>query len=457
MARTEEITRTRIRCAVYTRKSSEEGLDQDYNSIDAQKDAGHAYISSQRHEGWIPVAADYDDPAFSGGNMERPGLKQLMLDIQAKLVDVVVVYKIDRLTRSLADFSKMVEIFDAHGVSFVSVTQQFNTTTSMGRLMLNVLLSFAQFEREVTGERIRDKISASKKKGMWMGGVPPLGFDVADRKLIVNEPEAALVRRIFSDYHRINSVTMLIQHYRMEGICKKHWTTQDGKRRVGKLIDKGYVYKLLNNPLYYGMIHFKGEKFRGEHTPIITQEMWEKTQAKLSSSSRGSKKEQRHSKHTALLKGLIYSSDGSAMTPVGKAVPGTNKHYRYYRAVSDQKIKAGTSGLPMMPAHEVEKAVMEHVRMILRSTDITTEVFKAIRVLNNPNTQDLDEYKTSNLMANVDKVWDSLYPLEQHRILHLLLKKVVIYPERIDVSLHPSGVANLVIEVAQKELELQEA
>ena len=307
MARTEEITRTRIRCAVYTRKSSEEGLDQDYNSIDAQKDAGHAYISSQRHEGWIPVAADYDDPAFSGGNMERPGLKQLMLDIQAKLVDVVVVYKIDRLTRSLADFSKMVEIFDAHGVSFVSVTQQFNTTTSMGRLMLNVLLSFAQFEREVTGERIRDKISASKKKGMWMGGVPPLGFDVADRKLIVNEPEAALVRRIFSDYHRINSVTMLIQHYRMEGICKKHWTTQDGKQRVGKLIDKGYVYKLLNNPLYYGMIHFKGEKFRGEHTPIITQEMWEKTQAKLSSSSRGSKKEQRHSKHTALLKGLIFS------------------------------------------------------------------------------------------------------------------------------------------------------
>ena len=290
-----------------------------------------------------------------------------------------------------------------------------------------------------------------------MGGLPPLGFDVADRKLIVNEPEAALVRRIFSDYHRINSVTMLIQHYRMEGICKKHWTTQDGKQRVGKLIDKGYVYKLLNNPLYYGMIYFKGEKFRGEHTPIITQEMWEKTQAKLSSSTRGSKKEQRHSKHTALLKGLIYSSDGSAMTPVGKAVPGTNKHYRYYRAVSDQKIKAGTSGLPMMPAHEVEKAVMEHVRMILRSGDITTEVFKAIRGLNNPNTQDLDEYKTSNQMANVDKVWDALYPLEQHRILHLLVKKVVIYPERIDVSLHPSGVANLVIEVAQKELELQEA
>ena len=457
MARTEEITRQRIRCAVYTRKSSDEGLEQDYNSIDAQKDAGHAYINSQRQEGWIPVASDYDDPAFSGGNMERPGLKQLMVDIQAKLIDVVVVYKIDRLTRSLADFSKMVEIFDAHGVSFVSVTQQFNTTTSMGRLMLNVLLSFAQFEREVTGERIRDKISASKKKGMWMGGVPPLGFDVADRKLIINESEAALVRRIFGDYNRCNSLTILIQHYRMEGICKKHWTTQDGKQRIGKLIDKGYVYKILNNPLYYGMIHFKGEKYRGEHSPIITQEMWETTQAKLASSTRGSKKNQRKGKHAALLKGLIFSSDGSAMSPVGKAIPGTTKNYRYYRAVIDQKVKAGTSGLPMMPAHEVEKAVMDNVRKILKSTDITAEVYKAIKILDNPYTRDLDQYKTSNLMAGVEKIWDSLYPLEQHRIVHLLVKKVVVYPERIEVSLHPSGIANLVIEVAHKNLELQEA
>jgi hypothetical protein len=317
------------------------------------------------------------------------------------------------------------------------------------------LLSFAQFEREVTGERIRDKISASKKKGMWMGGVPPLGFDVVERKLIVNEAEAALVRRIFSDYHRINSVTMLIQHYRMEGIYTKHWTTQDGKQRVGKLINKGYVYKLLNNPLYCGMIHFKGEKFRGEHTPIITQEMWEKTQAKLASSTRGSKKEQRHSKHTALLKGLIYSSDGSAMSPVGKAIPGTTKHYRYYRAVIDQKVKARTSGLPMIPAHEVEKAVMGQVRKLLKSTDIINEVYKAVKVLDNPNTKHLDVYQTSNLMANVDQVWDSLYPLEQHRILHLLVKKVVIYPDRIDISLHPSGVANLVIEVSQKQMELQ--
>ena len=200
MSAPEGTTKKRQRCAVYTRKSSEEGLDQDYNSIDAQRDAGHAYVASQRAEGWIPVADDYDDPAFSGGNMERPGLKRLMKDIELGKVDIVVVYKIDRLTRSLADFSKMVDVFERQGVSFVSVTQQFNTTTSMGRLMLNVLLSFAQFEREVTGERIRDKIAASKRKGMWVGGVPSLGYDVVNRKLVINQAEATLIKRMFTDY-----------------------------------------------------------------------------------------------------------------------------------------------------------------------------------------------------------------------------------------------------------------
>ena len=195
----------RKRCAIYTRKSTEEGLEQEYNSIDAQRDAGQAFIVSQRAEGWISVADDYDDPAFSGGNMERPGLRRLLADIEKGLVDVVVVYKIDRLTRSLADFSKIIEVFERHGVSFVSVTQQFNTTTSMGRLMLNILLSFAQFEREVTGERIRDKIAASKRKGLWMGGHPPLGYDVKNRLLVVNEAEARVVRRIFEDFLEFRS------------------------------------------------------------------------------------------------------------------------------------------------------------------------------------------------------------------------------------------------------------
>ena len=202
-----EVLNRRQRCAVYTRKSTDEGLDQEYNSIDAQRDAGHAYIASQRAEGWIPVGDGYDDPAFSGGNMERPALKRLLADIEAGKIDIVVVYKIDRLTRSLADFSKMVEVFERYGVSFVSVTQQFNTTTSMGRLMLNILLSFAQFEREVTGERIRDKIAASKRKGIWMGGVPPLGYDVKNRRLVPNEAEAQLVRHIFQRFVDLGSST----------------------------------------------------------------------------------------------------------------------------------------------------------------------------------------------------------------------------------------------------------
>lgn len=452
MVTTKEPPRQRIRCAVYTRKSSDEGLDQEYNSIDSQRDAGHAYIASQRHEGWIPVASDYDDPAYSGGNMERPGLKRLIGDIDSKLIDVVVVYKIDRLTRSLADFSKMVEIFDAHGVSFVSVTQQFNTTSSMGRLMLNVLLSFAQFEREVTGERIRDKIGASKKKGMWMGGIPPLGYDVVERKLVVNEDEATLVRRLFSDYVRTDSLSMLMQHLRDQNVRTKTWITQDGKVRMGKLIDKGYIYKMLHNPVYYGMVRYQGEFYRGEHTPIITQELWDSAQGKLAKSNQRSLKGERKGVHTALLKGLIFSADGRAMTPVGQAKPGTGKNYRYYRSTSDQKVKARTSGLPMLPAEEIEGAVIEQVRKILRSAEIVSDVYLAIKGMNNPLTQHLDEFQTSNLMASVEKVWDALYPIEKHRIMQLLVKKVVAYPDHLDITFHPSSVANLVIEVAKKPL-----
>jgi site-specific DNA recombinase len=251
-------TKARKRCAVYCRVSSDERLQQDFNSIDAQKESGQAYVASQRAEGWIPVADDYDDPGFSGGNTERPGLKRLMVDIERGLIDIVVVYKIDRLTRSLADFSKMVDVFERCKVSFVSVTQQFNTTTSMGRLMLNVLLSFAQFEREVTGERIRVKIAASKRKGMWMGGVPPLGYDVKNRLLVINEAEATVVRRIFSDMLTVGSPTEIGRALAREGITTKSWTTQDGQERQGGPIDKKYLHKLLRNRIYLGEISLKG-------------------------------------------------------------------------------------------------------------------------------------------------------------------------------------------------------
>ena len=347
----------------------------------------------------------------------------------------------------------MVEVFDDHEVSSVSVTQPFNTTTSMGRLMLNVLLSFAQFEREVTGERIRDKIAAGKAKGMWMGGIPPLGYDVVERKLVINEDEAYIVRKLFGDYTRSNSLTMLLQHLRDEGVRTKSWKTQDGVERAGKLIDKSNLYKMLHNPLYYGMIHFKGQQYRGEHNAIITQEMWEAAQTKLAGATRGCRKGQRKGVHTALLKGLLFTSDGHAMTPMGKPKPGTQKSYRYYHSTQDQKVKAGTSGLPMLPALEIESAVLEQVKRILRSNEITSDVLKALKKLNNPVTKHLDEYQVSNLMANVEKVWDALYPVEQHRIMHLIVQRVVISPTRLDVTFHPSGIANLVIEVTQKPIE----
>ena len=235
----------RLRCAVYTRKSTKDGLDQEYDSIDAQRDASHAYIVSQRAEGWIPLADDYDDPAYSGGHMDRPSLQRLLVDIEAGKIDIVVVYKIDRLTRSLTDFSRMIEVFERHGVSFVSVTQQFNTTTSMGRLMLNILLSFAQFEREVTGERIRDKIAASKRKGLWMGGIPSLGYDVDNLRLVPNVKEAKTVRHIFERFVELGSSTRLVKELRLDGVTSKAWTTQEGRVREGKPIDKSLIYKIL--------------------------------------------------------------------------------------------------------------------------------------------------------------------------------------------------------------------
>ncbi|HNG61943.1 MAG TPA: recombinase family protein, partial [Cellvibrionaceae bacterium] len=262
-----EMPKRRLRCAVYTRKSSDEGLDQEYNSIDAQRDAGHAYIASQRSEGWIAVNDDYDDPAFSGGNMERPALKRLMADIEAGKIDVIIIYKIDRLTRSLTDFSAMVGVFERFGVSFVSVTQQFNTTTSMGRLMLNILLSFAQFEREVTGERIRDKIAASKRKGMWMGGVPPLGYDVDSRRLVPNPEEAKLVQHIFKRFVELGSSTLLVKELARDGVTSKSWETQEGRVRQGKPMDKGFIYKLLHNRTYLGELRHKDQWYQTEHTP----------------------------------------------------------------------------------------------------------------------------------------------------------------------------------------------
>jgi DNA invertase Pin-like site-specific DNA recombinase len=302
-------------CAVYTRKSTDEGLDKAFNTLDAQRDACEAYVTSQRAEGWVLVPDHYDDGGFSGGTLERPALRRLLADIEAGRVDVVVVYKIDRLSRSLMDFAKLVEVFDAHDVTFVSVTQSFNTTTSMGRLTLNILLSFAQFEREVIGERIRDKFAASRARGMWMGGKVPLGYDVRDRKLVVNEVEAAIVRRVFEGFAELGSGTRLTELLRAEGVTTKR----------GKAVDKGDIYKLLNNRTYLGEAVHKGKVYPGEHQGIIPRDLWETVHATLQESPRVRGNRNR-TQSPALLRGLIFGVDGRAMSPTH-----TRRRGRLYR------------------------------------------------------------------------------------------------------------------------------
>ncbi len=295
----------KLRCAVYTRKSSEEGLDQEFNSLDAQRDSCEAYIASQKAEGWVLVRDRYDDGGISGATLERPALKQLLADIEAGCIDIVVVYKIDRLSRALMDFAKLVEVFDRNKVTFVSVTQSFNTTTSMGRLTLNILLSFAQFEREVIGERIRDKFRASRSRGMWMGGHPPLGYAVKDRKLVVNDTEATTVRMIFERFVKIGSATILARELAAEGVLTKRQ----------RAIDRGYLYLLLNNRTYVGEAVHKGTVFPGEHQPLITRELWDKVHSILQVSPRKRAANTRGQDMVAPLKGLLFGPNGLAFTP----------------------------------------------------------------------------------------------------------------------------------------------
>ena len=326
-------------CAIYTRKSSDEGLDQAFNSLDAQREAGEAYIRSQASEGWRIVADRYDDGGYSGGTMERPALRRLLDDIDAGKIDVVIVYKIDRLTRSLADFARIVERFDARGTSFVSVTQAFNTTSSMGRLTLNVLLSFAQFEREVTGERIRDKIAASKAKGMWMGGIPPLGYDLpqpGSRMLEVNAQEAGIVRSLFARYLELGSVHRLVNDLADEGLFSKSWTTQSGRVVGGAPYSRGALFHILKNRLYLGEIVHKGIIYPGLHQPIIEQELFEAVALQLEKGRRRKGKAADSKVATALFAGRLFDASGEAMTPAF-SYGRNNRVYRYYVSASLQQ------------------------------------------------------------------------------------------------------------------------
>lgn len=381
-----------IRCAIYTRKSTEEGLDQEFNSLDAQREAGENFILSQSQEGWRVIPTHYDDGGYSGGNVDRPAMNQLLIDIAEGKIDCVVVYKVDRLSRSLLDFAKIMEKFDENGVSFVSVTQQFNTTHSMGRLTLNILLSFAQFEREIIGERIRDKIAAQRKRGKWAGGVPVLGYDV-DRtgrspKLVVNVEEAAKVRRIFGLYLEMQTLTQVVEELDRRGWRLKEWKTKNGVSRGGKPFDKSSLHTLLTNTIYLGRIKHKTVTYEGEHAAIVDKELFDKVGAMMRSHSHG-KGNHLVNKYEATLRGLIYCPACNYAMVHNVARRGT-KIYRYYTCVTAIKRGRKHCPSPSLPAAEIERAVVEQIRCIAEDAGLRRDV---LTQSTNKNGEDLQELR----------------------------------------------------------------
>jgi DNA invertase Pin-like site-specific DNA recombinase len=438
----------KLRCAVYTRKSSEEGLDQEFNSLDAQREACEAYVASQRPEGWVLVPDRYDDGGVSGGTLERPALQRLLRDVEAGLVDVVVVYKIDRLSRSLTDFSRLVELFEGHHVTFVSVTHSFNTTTSMGRLTLNILLSFAQFEREVIGERIRDKFAASRRKGMWMSGTVPLGYRVENRKLLIQEGEAATIRMIFERFLLTGSATVLARTLHAEGITS----------RSGRPIDKGMLYKLINNRVYIGEAVHKGQSYPGEHQAIIEQALWDKVHAILKRSPR-SRAANARSQTPALLKGLIFSPDGQAMSPTHTRKNG--RLYRYYVTQSVLKLGPDTCPIRRIPAGEIEQAVVDQLRVILRQPEMVVKTWLAAREQSGDGVDcppsergtTISEAQVRESLCELDLLWNELFPTEQARIVHLLVERMDVGTDGARISLRREGLTQITEELRQSRWE----
>lgn len=431
-----------LRCAVYTRKSSEEGLEQDFNSLQAQREACEAYIASQKHEGWKALTNVYDDGGYSGGSIDRPALRQLLADITSGSVDVVVVYKVDRLTRSLADFAKIVEIFDAQGVSFVSVTQQFNTTTSMGRLTLNVLLSFAQFEREVTGERIRDKVAASKKKGMWMGGWVPLGYDLKDRALHINEAEAETVRTIFRLYLKLGNVRSVQSELEQGKLTTKRRVATAGRMMGALAFTRGHIYHILSNPLYNGEIRHKGTRHPGQHPAIIDQATWDAVQRQLRTN--GHKHKTRSDPNSAnLLTGLLQDGQGHRLTPTHSIKNG--KRYRYYAVLLSSGRTSKNSDGPILriAAHEIEQLVIAELKAYL--TDHK-------RLVGHFSSNGMTPTKLRSVLAQAKALASAIekdVPAETRSILTQIVERAVIMPEIIRIELKRHGLLErLAIETA---------
>ncbi len=415
-----------VRCAIYTRKSSEEGLDQDFNSLHAQRESCAAYIQSQCHEGWQLLPTAYDDGGYSGGTLERPALRQLLADIDAGAVDLIVVYKIDRLTRALNDFAKIVERLDARSASFVSVTQSFNTTTSMGRLTLNVLLSFAQFEREVTGERIRDKIGASKQKGMWMGGFAPLGYDALGRQLVINPEEAAIVRRMFALYRTHQNSAVVARTLAAEGVLSKRRPKAKGRGQGGVPYTNGALFNILRNPLYCGKVRHKDVHYLGQHEAIISEAEWNEAQA-IRESRRARAVERKQGKN--LLLGLLIDHEGRRYRPTHTTKGG--RRYRYYVSVAPSAARTDAPNQPTvrLPADELEQHVRDRVRSFLTSS---AEILDTLTVSSDPPRI------RKRIVDQAAKFADGLSAADCRRLIDV----VRIRPESIDVVVHRSALCD---------------
>lgn len=410
-----------VRCAIYTRKSTDEGLDSSFNTLDAQRESAEAYIVSQRHEGWIALTQKYDDGGFTGANMERPALKRLLDDVRAGLVNCVVVYKVDRLTRSLLDFAKIMEVLDNHGATFVSVTQQFNTTASLGRLTLNILLSFAQFEREMIAERTRDKMSAARRKGKWVGGNPVLGYDVhpSGGALVVNAEEAERVRAIFEMYLEHGSLMPVVSELNRRGWTLKRWTTRDGKIVGGKPFTRPRLHLLLTNVIYTGRVRHRGELYRGEHHAIVERETWEKVNSQLKANAPGSNCSLRN-KYGALLKGTLRCATCN-VAMVHTYTRKETRIYRYYVCVKAHQRGWTECATRSVSAPELEQAVVDQIRGVGRNPIMLTAVMQHLQ---ESGFGDVPREEVAQSLQEFDGLWRQFSPREQEQFIKTLVETV---------------------------------
>jgi DNA invertase Pin-like site-specific DNA recombinase len=430
---------TLIRCAIYTRKSCEDGLEQDFNSLDAHRLSAENYIASQTHENWQLISKHYDDGGFSGGNMDRPALQELFDDIRAGLIDMVVVYKIDRLSRSIFDFAKIVELFNEHNVSFVSVTQSFNTSTSSGKLMLNMLLSFAQYERELTGERIRDKFASSLKKGLWMGGVVMLGYEVKDRKLLIKENEAEIIRLIYKQFLASEScveVAHLLNKLEHRTKIKKLKT---GETSGGQMFECKAVERILKNPYYKGCVTHKEAVYQGEHEAIIDEETWNAAQEIFRKNAAGPRKASCMT--PSFLKGIIHCSCGSLMKHTCSSNHGLV--YRYYACYNHLKYRTCQSLHKNIPAEPVERSVIDEVLKIIKSPEVVINLNRLAEQRNDLKKEDL-----MTALKNLNEAWNYLYQAEQEKIVRMLVDSVEIKENGIKLHLNLDGFDNLFVELS---------